>query len=145
MAEEPETVDGIPDQGPVDQGQDDVANNQRNDANQPQPINAAGPGGAMFDDEDENGDGRRDWLDWVYAFLRASVMLSIMYFYSSTIRILMIGLLGLIIYLYQAGWLFVGRRPRGMLFFILLYITEHKNLRSGCVVSYALTICGPAR
>eukprot|EP00795_Rhopilema_esculentum_P001215 gene1215-15585_t len=73
------------------------ANNAQRNANV--PMNA---GGAMFDDEDENGDGRRDWLDWVHTFLRLSVMLSIMYFYSSTTRILMISLLGFIVYLYQA-------------------------------------------
>ena len=89
--------------GPREQGQN---NEQRN---QNVPMNA---GGAMFDDDDENGDERRDWLDWIHTFLRATVMLSIMYFYSSTVRILMISLLGFIIYLYQAGWLAI-RRARG--------------------------------
>ena len=84
------------------------ANNAQRNANV--PMNA---GGAMFDDDDENGDGRRDWLDWVHTFLRLSVMLSIMYFYSSTTRILMISLLGFIVYLYQAGWLNWRRQARG--------------------------------
>jgi len=77
--------------------------------NQNMPMNA---GGAMFDDDDENGDENRDWLDWFHTFLRATVMLSIMYFYSSTTRILMISLLGFIIYLYQTGWLTLRRAAR---------------------------------
>eukprot|EP00794_Sanderia_malayensis_P018514 gene18514-20370_t len=82
--------------------------------NDPDPVQPLNAGGAMFDDDnDENAEGRRDWLDWVHMFMRASVMLSIMYFYSSTIRILMIGLLCLLIYLYQAGWLLHIRNLRG--------------------------------
>ncbi len=82
-----------------------------NNVNPPQQINA---GGAVFDEgDDENEDGRRDWLDWVHMLMRASVMLSILYFYSSTMRIVMIGFLGLLIYLYQNGWLFHRRRMRG--------------------------------
>ena len=70
----------------------------------------------MFNDDDDNEDGRRDWLDWVHTFLRATVMLSIMYFYSSTVRILMIGLLGFLIYLYQAGWFLLRTVPRGLFY-----------------------------
>lgn len=91
-------------QVPREQGR----NNEQRNANM--PMNA---GGAMFDDDDENGEERRDWLDWIHTFLRATVMLSIMYFYSSTIRILMISLLGVIIYLYQAGWLTLRRQRAG--------------------------------
>ena len=90
--------------GPLEQGQNDDQRNQN------MPMNA---GGAMFDEDDENGEERRDWLDWIHTFLRASVMISIMYFYSSTVRILMISLLGFIIYLYQAGWLTLRRQRPG--------------------------------
>lgn len=71
----------------------------------------AGPGGGMMapaDDEDENG-GNRDWLDVLYMSLRALMLLSIVYFYSSTTRFAMVAILGFIVYLYQGGW-FTPRR-----------------------------------
>ena len=109
-------VDGTPPAAAIEQAQaepGEVEQGQNNEQrNQNMPMNA---GGAMFDDDDENGDENRDWLDWVHTFLRVSVMLSIMYFYSSTIRILMISLLGFLIYLYQNGWLTLRRARQGKL------------------------------
>lgn len=69
----------------------------------------AGPGGAMIQDEDENGQ-NRDWLDWLYMSMRGIMLMSIIYFYSSTSRFLLVAILGLIVYLYQAG-VFNMRRP----------------------------------
>jgi len=64
------------------------------------PMNA-GPGPL----QDDGGNGRnRDWLDWVYMSMRALMLMSIVYFYSSTSRFLMVSLLGFLVYLYQAGW-----------------------------------------
>ena len=123
QAEEPGTVpDGPPPAAPMEQQQpesgqiEQVQNDEQR--NQNIPMNA---GGAMFDDDDENGDERRDWLDWIHTFLRAAVMLSIMYFYSSTIRILMISLLGFLIYLYQTGWLTLRRAGGGRLIDVLCF------------------------
>ncbi|XP_028619694.1 homocysteine-responsive endoplasmic reticulum-resident ubiquitin-like domain member 2 protein isoform X2 [Grammomys surdaster] len=42
-------------------------------------------GGPVLNEEDLN----RDWLDWVYTFSRAAVLLSIVYFYSSFSRFIM--------------------------------------------------------
>ena len=109
-------VIGPPPEAAVEQPQPQIGEAEQRQNNEQQnqnmPMNA---GGAMFDDDDENGDEHRDWLDWFHTFLRATVMLSIMYFYSSTIRILMISLLGFIIYLYQTGWLTLRRGAGGNL------------------------------
>ncbi|XP_037119292.1 homocysteine-responsive endoplasmic reticulum-resident ubiquitin-like domain member 2 protein isoform X2 [Syngnathus acus] len=57
-------------------------------------------GGEILNEEDLN----RDWLDWVYTFSRAAVLLSIVYFYSSFSRFLMVMTAMLVLYLHQAGW-----------------------------------------
>ncbi|XP_061771437.1 homocysteine-responsive endoplasmic reticulum-resident ubiquitin-like domain member 2 protein isoform X2 [Nerophis ophidion] len=57
-------------------------------------------GGAVLNDDELN----RDWLDWMYTLSRASVLLSIVYFYSSFSRfVLAVGAM-LLVYLHQAGW-----------------------------------------
>ncbi|MCI4381535.1 hypothetical protein PGIGA_G00253070 [Pangasianodon gigas] len=63
------------------------------------PRNA--PVGAGLNEEDLN----RDWLDWVYAASRAVVLLSLVYFYSSFSRFVMVTGAMLLLYLHQAGWL----------------------------------------
>ncbi|XP_051928568.1 homocysteine-responsive endoplasmic reticulum-resident ubiquitin-like domain member 2 protein [Hippocampus zosterae] len=57
-------------------------------------------GGEILNEEDLN----RDWLDWVFTFSRAAVLLSIVYFYSSFSRFLMVMTAMLVLYLHQAGW-----------------------------------------
>ncbi|XP_055457398.1 homocysteine-responsive endoplasmic reticulum-resident ubiquitin-like domain member 2 protein [Psammomys obesus] len=57
-------------------------------------------GGPILNEEDFN----RDWLDWVYTFSRAAVLLSIVYFYSSFSRFIMVMGAMLLVYLHQAGW-----------------------------------------
>ncbi|XP_076862129.1 homocysteine-responsive endoplasmic reticulum-resident ubiquitin-like domain member 2 protein [Brachyhypopomus gauderio] len=47
----------------------------------------------------------RDWLDWVYTASRAIILLSIVYFYSSFSRFVMVMGAMLLLYLHQAGWL----------------------------------------
>ncbi|XP_039263736.2 homocysteine-responsive endoplasmic reticulum-resident ubiquitin-like domain member 2 protein [Styela clava] len=59
--------------------------------------------------DDDNG---QDWLDVMFAFTRFGLMLSIIYFYSSTYRFIIAVSLLLVIYLYQAGVFRVNRRPR---------------------------------
>ncbi|XP_057291360.1 homocysteine-responsive endoplasmic reticulum-resident ubiquitin-like domain member 2 protein isoform X2 [Hydractinia symbiolongicarpus] len=75
----------------------------------------AGVGGPMVqEDEEENDNPRnRDWLDWLYMSLRLLMFLSIIYFYSSTSRFLMVTILGFIVYLYQGGWFTPRRRVEG--------------------------------
>ncbi|XP_058263747.1 homocysteine-responsive endoplasmic reticulum-resident ubiquitin-like domain member 2 protein isoform X1 [Hemibagrus wyckioides] len=60
-----------------------------------------GPAGAGLNEEDLH----RDWLDWVYAASRALVLLSLVYFYSSFSRFVMVTGAMLLLYLHQAGWL----------------------------------------
>uniref|UniRef100_F6XX93 HERPUD family member 2 n=1 Tax=Monodelphis domestica TaxID=13616 RepID=F6XX93_MONDO len=59
------------------------------------------PGSGRGHDEDLN----RDWLDWMYTFFRAIILLSIVYFYSSFSRFVMVMGAMLLVYLHQAGWL----------------------------------------
>lgn len=62
------------------------AANQQAAAEQPVRMNAQG-GPVMDDDEDV---ANNDWLDWVYTFCRFSVLLSIIYFYSTLGRFVMV-------------------------------------------------------
>ncbi|XP_074509063.1 homocysteine-responsive endoplasmic reticulum-resident ubiquitin-like domain member 2 protein [Sebastes fasciatus] len=57
-------------------------------------------GGAVMNDDELN----RDWLDWLYTVSRAGVLLSIVYFYSSFSRFVMVIGAMLLVYLHQAGW-----------------------------------------
>ncbi|XP_026228790.1 homocysteine-responsive endoplasmic reticulum-resident ubiquitin-like domain member 2 protein isoform X2 [Anabas testudineus] len=57
-------------------------------------------GGPVLNDDELN----RDWLDWLYTVSRAGVLLSIVYFYSSFSRFVMVVGAMLLVYLHQAGW-----------------------------------------
>ncbi|KAF5890401.1 homocysteine-responsive endoplasmic reticulum-resident ubiquitin-like domain member 2 protein, partial [Clarias magur] len=67
-------------------------------ANQNPQMNAQG--GAVQNEDELN----RDWLDWLYTVSRAAVLLSIVYFYSSFSRFVMVCGAMLLVYLHQAGW-----------------------------------------
>ncbi|XP_072548676.1 homocysteine-responsive endoplasmic reticulum-resident ubiquitin-like domain member 2 protein isoform X2 [Salminus brasiliensis] len=67
-------------------------------ANQNLQMNAQG--GAMLNEDELN----RDWLDWLYTVSRAAILLSIVYFYSSFSRFVMVIGAMLLVYLHQAGW-----------------------------------------
>ncbi|XP_022185781.2 homocysteine-responsive endoplasmic reticulum-resident ubiquitin-like domain member 2 protein isoform X2 [Nilaparvata lugens] len=69
------------------------------DDNQPAANPAAGG-----ENEEEEGRGHRDWLDWFYIMSRVTVLFSVVYFYSSPVRFFMVTTLGLIMYLYQVGF-----------------------------------------
>nr|XP_015805322.2 homocysteine-responsive endoplasmic reticulum-resident ubiquitin-like domain member 2 protein [Nothobranchius furzeri]XP_015805323.2 homocysteine-responsive endoplasmic reticulum-resident ubiquitin-like domain member 2 protein [Nothobranchius furzeri]XP_015805324.2 homocysteine-responsive endoplasmic reticulum-resident ubiquitin-like domain member 2 protein [Nothobranchius furzeri]XP_015805325.2 homocysteine-responsive endoplasmic reticulum-resident ubiquitin-like domain member 2 protein [Not len=71
---------------------------QENQAANPFQMNAQG-GPALNEDELN-----RDWLDWIYAVSRAGVLLSIVYFYSSFSRFVMVVGAMLLVYLHQARW-----------------------------------------
>lgn len=62
-------------------------------------------GGGVEEDEAR---GNRDWLDWFYFVSRSLVLFSIVYFYSSPIRFFFVSTLGIIMYLYQMGFLRVN-------------------------------------
>ncbi|XP_016893730.1 homocysteine-responsive endoplasmic reticulum-resident ubiquitin-like domain member 2 protein isoform X2 [Cynoglossus semilaevis] len=69
----------------------------------PQPnanIQMNAHAGAVLNEDELN----RDWLDWLYTVSRAGVLLSIVYFYSSFSRFIMVIGAMLLVYLHQAGW-----------------------------------------
>lgn len=65
-----------------------------------QNIQMNAQGGPVMNEEDLN----RDWLDWMYTVSRAGILLSIVYFYSSFSRFVMVMGAILLVYLHQAGW-----------------------------------------
>ncbi|NXQ12516.1 HERP2 protein, partial [Peucedramus taeniatus] len=75
-----------------------VAVRENRPVNQNVQMNAQG--GPVVNEEDFN----RDWLDWMYTFSRAAILLSIVYFYSSFSRFVMVMGAMLLVYLHQAGW-----------------------------------------
>eukprot|EP00090_Calanus_glacialis_P026466 TRINITY_DN41677_c0_g1_i1.p1 TRINITY_DN41677_c0_g1~~TRINITY_DN41677_c0_g1_i1.p1 ORF type:complete len:365 (+),score=163.84 TRINITY_DN41677_c0_g1_i1:147-1241(+) len=80
--------------------------------NQGQVFNAGGGGPPALEEEQDPGigGGNRDLLDWLYVMSRLVVLASIVYFYSSFTRFMVVaGVVGLL-YLYQAGYF--GRRDR---------------------------------
>ncbi|MEE6499751.1 hypothetical protein FKM82_003574 [Ascaphus truei] len=64
--------------------------------------------GGVVEEEDEI---NRDWLDWVYTAARFSIFLSILYFYSSLSRFMMVLGAMVLVYLHHAGWFPFRQRP----------------------------------
>lgn len=62
----------------------------------PNPIQMNAQGGAVLNDDEMN----RDWLDWLYTLSRVGVLLSIVYFYSSFSRFVMVVGAMLLVYLW---------------------------------------------
>lgn len=60
------------------------------------------PGGEVDDDDDDEGMGR-DWLDWIYVLSRMVVLLSIVYFYSTVSRFMIVVCIAMLLYL----WVFL--------------------------------------
>lgn len=69
--------------------------------NRPQPP-ILGPAPIEDDEEADN----RDWLDWFYWISRALVLFSIVYFYSSFTRFILVVGFAVFMYLYQVGLFF---------------------------------------
>jgi len=81
----------------------------REEVNQPAAANVApgfnnavigGPAAVVEDDAEVN---NRDWLDWLYWASRAIVLFSIVYFYSSFTRFILVLATAALMYLYQIG------------------------------------------
>ena len=87
-----------PDQQPANQNAP-VPNpaNHVPERNQPIVMNAAGE--AMLDEDDDDENANRDWVDWLYTLSRFGVLLGIVYFYSTFSRFLMV--LGLFMFIYM--------------------------------------------
>ncbi|XP_038857118.1 homocysteine-responsive endoplasmic reticulum-resident ubiquitin-like domain member 1 protein [Salvelinus namaycush] len=96
----------IPAALPANQNAQDAAFINPGAANQNLRMNAQG-GPVMEDEEDID----RDWLDWVYTAARLGVFLSIVYFYSSLSRFVLVMSSLLLMYLHTAGWFPFRRRP----------------------------------
>ncbi|XP_051057839.1 homocysteine-responsive endoplasmic reticulum-resident ubiquitin-like domain member 1 protein isoform X1 [Phodopus roborovskii] len=75
-------------------------------ANQNLRMNAQG--GPLVEEDDEI---NRDWLDWTYSAATFSVFLSILYFYSSLSRFLMVMGATVVMYLHHVGWFPFRQRP----------------------------------
>lgn len=79
---------------------------------QPQGVRMNAQGGLVNDDDDDEME--RDWLDWFYVGVRLSLLMCILFFYSTPTRFLATFILMLFIYCFQIGWFRVagqGRRP----------------------------------
>lgn len=66
-------------------------------ADVPRPPEPVPP---RVDDDERN----RDWLDYFYILARLVVLFSIVYFYSSPARFMIVSFLGVAMYLYQVGF-----------------------------------------
>ncbi|KAE8608192.1 hypothetical protein XENTR_v10011424 [Xenopus tropicalis] len=91
------------------------ANNQPQNPEVQAPVNpVANPNlrmnaqGGLVEEED---DVHRDWLDWIYTAARFSIFLSILYFYSSLSRFMMVLGAMILMYLHHAGWFPFRPRP----------------------------------
>lgn len=95
-------------------------------AQAPQPqanenVQANANAGPLFDDEEDEDNANRDWLDKIYTLCRIGVLLSIFWFYSSTSRFLLLVLTFVLIYLYQCGFFQIFLRNRGRYFHPFLF------------------------
>lgn len=90
-----------PDQLPAQPNQPDPLSQQPQADRRGNPeVQMNAQGGEILNEEEMN----RDWLDWVYTFSRAAILLSVVYFYSSFSRFVMVMMAMLVLYLHQAGW-----------------------------------------
>merc|ERR1719242_1775091 len=61
-------------------------------------MNAGAAAGQI---QDVGGDRQRDLLDWVYVVTRVMLLISVIYFHSSFLRLAFVAGLGFLVYLYQ--------------------------------------------
>ena len=78
-------------------------------------VQANANAGPLFDDDDDEENVNRDWLDKIYTLCRVAILLSIFWFYSSTGRFLLLITSLILMYLYQTGMLQFFRRNRNNL------------------------------
>ena len=77
-------------------------------------VQANANAGPLFDDDEDEDNPNRDWLDKIYTLCRIGILLSIFWFYSSTSRFLVLVITFVLIYLYQSGVFQIFRRNGGM-------------------------------
>ena len=66
----------------------------------------------MQADDDDEENGQRDWLDYIYMAVRIFMLLSIFWFYSSPERLIIMGAVIFIVWLIQSGVFNLNRAPR---------------------------------
>lgn len=109
MTPPPYHVPQTPPQQPAAQAQAPQAQANEN-------VQANANAGPLFNDEDDDEENpNRDWLDKIYTLCRIGILLSIFWFYSSTTRFLVLILTFVLIYLYQSGIFQIFRRNGGKL------------------------------
>ncbi|XP_014466484.3 homocysteine-responsive endoplasmic reticulum-resident ubiquitin-like domain member 1 protein isoform X2 [Alligator mississippiensis] len=86
-------------------GNQNVAPQVNPAANQNLQMNAQG--GPLMEEEEE---GNRDWLDWLYSATLFYVFVNIIYFYSSVSRFVIVMGGSILMYLHQVGWFPFRRR-----------------------------------
>lgn len=91
----------------------DLPNNNNNN-NQPADHNNVPANNANINAQ-EPGPNQQDWLDWLYVSSRIFIFISVLYFYSSPGRFIVVVGFALLLYLYQGG--------------ILRQINEHNRRR----------------
>ncbi|XP_048372047.1 homocysteine-responsive endoplasmic reticulum-resident ubiquitin-like domain member 1 protein isoform X2 [Sphaerodactylus townsendi] len=92
------------------------AENQPANQNAPPQVNPGvnqnlrmnAQGGPLMEEDEE---GNRDWLDYLYSATLFYVFVNIVYFYSSMSRLLMVMVGTLLMYLHRIGWFSFRRRP----------------------------------
>lgn len=70
-----------------------------------QDVQMNANGRPLLDEDEDEDNANNDWLDKIYTFIRLMILLSIVWFYSSTGRFVMMIVLLAVIYLYQSGFL----------------------------------------
>ncbi|CAK9294974.1 unnamed protein product [Gordionus sp. m RMFG-2023] len=96
-----------PNLSPLRQAYNAIMNNHLNNQQQ-QPNNANVNNNANANNER----GNVDWVDWIYLFFRVVILFSILYFYSSINRFLVVLFFSTLLFLYQAGLLLAPMRQR---------------------------------
>jgi len=77
-----------------------------------QMMNAGGGGaGGLMEDEPRAG-GERDLLDWVYLSSRVMLLASVVYFYGSVARLVLVSCVAILLYFYQTGYFGLGNHLR---------------------------------
>ncbi|KAJ8281183.1 hypothetical protein GJAV_G00064460 [Gymnothorax javanicus] len=100
----------LPNQAPIDNlpANQNVADPQFMNPGGANPnLRMNAQGGPVVEDEE---DGNRDWLDWTYTAARFAVFLSIVYFYSTLSRFILVMSSLIFMYLHTAGWFPFRRR-----------------------------------
>ena len=86
-----------------------------------QDVQMNANGRPLLDDEEDEENANNDWLDKIYTICRLMILLSIVWFYSSTGRFVLMVVSFVVIYIYQSGFLHrILRLNRGTFNFVLL-------------------------